>query len=106
MYLRRRIKLSMVIAATAAVVLAVRLGAAEPGNSYKVQNLVSDGFIYDPQLDLFKRLVDASRRANTAIYFVNSRGLEALPDAMTAEFSAALPSEDIGSAFAESFEAT
>jgi VWFA-related protein len=68
--------------------------------------LVSDGFIYDPQLDLFKRLVDASRRANTAIYFVNSRGLEALPDAMTAEFSAALPPEDIGSAFAESFEAT
>ena len=68
--------------------------------------LVSDGFIYDPQLDLFKRLVDASRRANTAIYFVNSRGLEALPLAMTAEFSAALPPEDIGSAFAETFEAT
>ena len=45
MYLRRSIKLSMVIAATAAVILAVRLGAAEPGNSYNVQNLVSDGFI-------------------------------------------------------------
>ena len=68
--------------------------------------LVSDGFIYDPQLDLFKRLVDASRRANTAIYFVNSRGLEGLPLSMTAEFSAALPPEDIGSAFAETFEAT
>ena len=68
--------------------------------------LVSDGFIYDPQADLFKRLVDASRRANTAIYFVNSRGLEGLPLALTAEFSAPLPPEDIGSAFAESFEAT
>ena len=68
--------------------------------------LVSDGLIYDPQLDLFKRLLDSSRRANTAIYFVNSRGLEALPVAMTAEFSAPLPPEDIGSAFAESFEAT
>ena len=68
--------------------------------------LVSDGFIYDPQLDLFKRLVDASRRANAAVYFVNSRGLEGLPLAMTAEFSSALPPEDIGSAFAESFEAT
>ncbi len=68
--------------------------------------LVSDGFIYDPQVDLFKRLVDASRRANTAIYFVNSRGLEGLPLALTAEFSAPLPPEDIGSAFAESFEAT
>jgi VWFA-related protein len=68
--------------------------------------LVSDGFIYDPQLELFKRLVDASRRANTAMYFVNSRGLEGLPLAMTAEFSVALPPEDIGSAFAETFEAT
>ncbi len=68
--------------------------------------LVSDGFIYDPQVDLFKRLVDASRRANTAIYFVNSRGLEGLPLALTAEFSAPLPPEDIGSAFAESYEAT
>jgi len=68
--------------------------------------LVSDGFVYDPQTDLFKRLVDASRRANTAIYFVNSRGLEALPLALTAEFSAPLPAEDIGSAFVESFEAT
>jgi len=68
--------------------------------------LASDGFIYDPQLDLFKRLVDATRRANAAIYFVNSRGLEALPVGMTAEFSAALPQEDIGSAFAESYEAT
>jgi len=29
----------------AAVILAVRLGAAEPGNSYRVQNLVSDGFV-------------------------------------------------------------
>lgn len=45
MYLRRSIKLSMVIAATAAVILAARLGAAEPGNSYNVQNLVTDGFI-------------------------------------------------------------
>lgn len=68
--------------------------------------LVSDGFIYDPQVDLFRKLVDASRRANTAIYFVNSRGLEGLPIAMTAELSAPLPPEDIGSAFAESFEAT
>lgn len=68
--------------------------------------LVSEGFIYDPHLDVFKRLVDASRRANTAIYFVNSRGLEGLPLSMTAEFAAPLPPEDIGSAFSESFETT
>jgi VWFA-related protein len=68
--------------------------------------LVSEGFIYDPQLDLFKRLVDASRRANTAIYFLNSRGLEGLPLSMTAEFGAPLPPEDVGFAFSEALEAT
>jgi VWFA-related protein len=68
--------------------------------------LVSEGFIYDPQLDVFKRIVDGSRRANTAIYFLNSRGLEGLPVSMTAEFGAPLPAGDIGFAFSESFEAT
>ncbi|HSB61570.1 MAG TPA: VWA domain-containing protein, partial [Vicinamibacteria bacterium] len=68
--------------------------------------LVSDGFIYDSQLEQFKRLLDASRRANTGIYFVNGRGLEGLPAALTAEFAAPLPEEDVGFAFAESFEAT
>src|SRR5689334_16959714 len=47
--LRRSINLIMVTVATAAVILAVRLGAAEPGNSYRVQNLVSDGFITTAQ---------------------------------------------------------
>ena len=41
--------------------------------------LVSNGFIYDPNLNEFKRLIEASRRANTAIYFLNGRGLEGLP---------------------------
>jgi len=36
------------IAVAAAVTLAVRVGAAEPGNSYRVQNLVSDGSIATP----------------------------------------------------------
>jgi VWFA-related protein len=82
------------------------LRALERVEGRKSLILVSDGFIYDPQLDLFKRLVDASRRANAAIYFINGRGLEGLPLAMTAEFSSAVPQEDIGSAFTESLEAT
>jgi uncharacterized protein (TIGR03118 family) len=32
-----------------AAILAVQLGAAEPGNSYRVQNLVSDGFVTTAQ---------------------------------------------------------
>ena len=41
--------------------------------------LVSQGFIYDPNLDEFKRVVQASRRSNAAIYFLDTRGLEGLP---------------------------
>jgi VWFA-related protein len=63
--------------------------------------LVSEGFVYDNQLPEFKRILDASRRVNAAIYFVNARGLEGLPDALGAEYGAALPEEDTGSALAQ-----
>src|SRR5258706_1977607 len=68
--------------------------------------LVSEGFIYDPNLDEYKKVTEASRRANTAIYFVNSKGLEGMPVYMTAEFSPALADQDVGATFSESFEAT
>jgi VWFA-related protein len=67
--------------------------------------LVSEGFIYDPNLDEFKRVNEASRRANAAIYFVNARGLEGMPMAMTAQFGPALPDQDVGFAFAETLDA-
>jgi VWFA-related protein len=67
--------------------------------------LVSEGFIHDPNLEEFRRVNEASRRANTAIYFVNSRGLEGMPVAMTAQFGPALPDQDVGAAFSEPFEA-
>ena len=66
--------------------------------------LVSEGFIYDTQLPEFKRLIDTSRRVNAAIYFVNGRGLEGLPDALTAEYSTILPAEDLGFAFSQEAE--
>ena len=37
--------------------------------------LVSQGFIFDPNLDEFKNVVQASRRGNCAIYFVDTQGL-------------------------------
>jgi len=67
--------------------------------------LVSDGFTYDPHLDGFKKIVDTSRRVNAAIYFLNARGLEGLPDALTAEYSTILPAEDLGFAFSQEAEA-
>ena len=48
--MHRHIKLTMVtVLVGAALILAVQLKAAEPGNSYRVQNLVSDGFVTTAQ---------------------------------------------------------
>jgi len=67
--------------------------------------LVSEGFIYDINVDEFKRVNEASRRANAAIYFLNARGLEGMPIEMTAQFGPALPDQDVGFAFAETLDA-
>lgn len=67
--------------------------------------LVSEGFIYDQNMDEFKRINEASRRANAAVYFVNARGLEGMPAQFTAQFGPALPNEDVGFAFAETLDA-
>ena len=67
--------------------------------------LVSEGFIHDLNVDEFKRVNEASRRANAAIYFLNARGLEGMPLAMTAQFGPALPDQDIGFAMTESWDA-
>jgi VWFA-related protein len=67
--------------------------------------LVSEGFIHDINVDEFKRVNEASRRANAAIYFLNARGLEGMPVYMTAQFGPALPDQDVGAAFAETIDA-
>jgi VWFA-related protein len=65
--------------------------------------LISAGFIWDRNLDEFKWVAQAARRANTAVYFVNAKGLEGMPWQMTAEFGAALPEMDLGFALSEDF---
>ncbi len=66
--------------------------------------LVSEGFIYDPNLDEFKSVVQSSRRANAAVYFLDTRGLSGMPMYMSAEFGPALPEQDIGAAFLDTME--
>jgi VWFA-related protein len=68
--------------------------------------LVSEGFIYDPNLDEFKKTVQASRRSNVAIYFLDTRGLTGMPAYFTAEFGPPLDTQDIGAAFMENLEAS
>jgi len=57
--------------------------------------LVSSGLIKDPYLQGFRRVVEASSRANAAIYFLDARGLEVIPGE-AAEYGVALSSIDLG----------
>ncbi len=66
--------------------------------------LVSEGFIYDSNLDEFKRVLQASRRSNCAIYFVDSRGLGGMPEYFTAAFGPVLDTQDIGAALTDPYQ--
>jgi VWFA-related protein len=68
--------------------------------------LVSDGFMNDPSLDDFKEVVQASRRANAAIYSVESMGLAGLPVGFGAESSSPIADLDVGAAFMDAALAT
>jgi VWFA-related protein len=74
------------------------------GRGRKSLILVSEGFINDPNLEEFRKVEEAARRANTAVYFLNARGLEGLPEYYTAQFGPALPAGDMSSMFQETHE--
>jgi VWFA-related protein len=59
---------------------------------------VSQGFIYDTQLEELKRVAEAARRANVAIYFVDARGLTGMPEVFSAQTRF---TEDTRSSFTE-----
>jgi len=66
--------------------------------------LVSQGVIYDPQLDEFKDVVQTARRSNVAMYFVDTRGLGGMPSYMNAEFGPAIDSQDVSAAFGDELD--
>ncbi len=61
--------------------------------------LVTDGFVHDPSLEDFKQVVEASRRANAAIYSVDSIGLAGMPVEFGAESASPIADQDVGAAF-------
>ncbi len=63
--------------------------------------LVSEGFVYDPAEQGYRRVVEAARRANAAIYFVDTRGLANLPSSYTAEFGAQVDEKNMMAALAD-----
>jgi VWFA-related protein len=83
-------------------VLERMLNSLIPTKGRKSVILVSDGFIYDTNMDEFKDVTQASRRANAAVYFVDASGLGGLPDSFSAEFGAPIDARDVGSALLDS----
>jgi VWFA-related protein len=72
----------------------------------KAMVLVSQGFVYDPSLVEFKEVVQAARRSNVAVYFLDTRGLGGFPVELGAEFGPSLDEHDIGFALTENLEAS
>src|SRR5688500_20012528 len=65
--------------------------------------LVSEAFIYDPNLEEFKGALIASRRSNAAIYFLDTKGLQ--PSSMfSAEFRESVDTQDLGSVFIDQMQ--
>ncbi len=66
--------------------------------------LVSEGFIYDPNLDEFKGALMASRRSNAAIYFLDTKGLQGSMPYISAEFGPNIDNQDLGAAFLDQMQ--
>jgi VWFA-related protein len=66
--------------------------------------LVSEGFIYDPNLTEFRDVVQASRRGNAAMYFLDVRGLTGMPAYFSAEFGPPVDTQDLGAVFLDTLQ--
>ncbi len=77
------------------------LTALSPGTDRKAVILVSEGFVLDTTDADFKRVAEAARRANAAVYFIDTRGLEALPALYSAQFGTPIAEGDTMSAIAD-----
>ena len=92
--LRRRLNLTLPAVERALAALAGSRGR-------KALVLVSEGFVLDPNLDGFKKVVETARRSNVALYFVDTRGLEGLSSTFGAELAAPPDATDYGAMYAD-----
>jgi VWFA-related protein len=77
------------------------LRSLEDTSDRKSVLLIGEGFASDPTNDSFRRVQEAARRANAALYFIDTKGLEALSGIYSAEFGAGPPERDLLSAIAD-----
>jgi VWFA-related protein len=84
----QRIRMTLAVLESALERLAGRKGR-------KSLVLASSGFLYDGALSAFRRVLGASLRANTAIYFLDARGLQGLAPFQDVETAAAMEPPDL-----------
>ena len=63
--------------------------------------LVSEGFVYDPAEPGYRLVVEAARRANAALYFIDTRGLDDLPGFYSAQFGERIDEKNVLAAIAD-----
>lgn len=95
-YLKARVRLE---ASLGTIERAIR--SLSDDRSRKALVLVSEGFVDDPTQSGPRRVVEAARRSNAAIYFVDAAGLRALDPMYSAEFGVALDTRDTMTAIAD-----
>jgi VWFA-related protein len=71
------------------------LRSLAPTKGRKSLILVSKGFVYDQKLEEFKSVLEASRRSNAAIYFLDARGLVGGPAELSAEWAQPVFERDV-----------
>ena len=63
--------------------------------------LVSEGFVYDPAEPGYRLVVEAARRANAALYFIDTRGLDDMPGFYSAQFGKMIDEKNVLAAIAD-----
>jgi VWFA-related protein len=63
--------------------------------------LVSEGFVYDPAEPGYRLVVEAARRANAALYFIDTRGLDDMPGFYSAQFGERIDEKNVLAAIAD-----
>jgi VWFA-related protein len=94
-------QMSLVRNRTTLVALARVIDSMGAVRGRKTVVLFSEGFLRDTRLEEHDAVIRTAQRANVALYFIDVRGLEAMPLSASAQFGTQLPAADVGEQLAQ-----